>query len=1248
MQVRTSFLAALVCLILLLLTLTVSARSLNGVEILNAEWRGQTIEYLDREILVGLNKGLTEVEFVHQLGSLPVDIVRHADRFGFLKLRTKNPDQLFELIDRVEALQAVRYAEPNMVDHLYVIPNDPDFVKQWHYHNTGQVPPGGTPDADMDCPEGWDISTGSNSIIVGVLDSGIPMQGGVLSHPDLDEPSKFLIGTDISGGDAEPMDENGHGTHVSGTIGAESDNGIGVAGVAWDTKIMAIQVFDRYGSGSHENFRDGCIFGVDNGCKVLNYSGGGSAGETKEHGVAYADSNGVVLCAAAGNSYQGSVSWPGAYSTQYSNCICVSSTNTNDGSSGFSSIGPEVTIAAPGGTGSPFDTDDIWSTFPNYEYQIGIDYGLPQSYGPLAGTSMATPHVTGLCALILGVNPNLTPDDVRQILISTADDLGPTGFDNQFGWGRVNTFAALSQLKLVTIAHTPLPDTKDTVNDYEVLCTIFSDTLLVTSSLKLHYENGVSQYNLQLTPTGNPDEYHAYIAAQSPGTTVEYQLFAANARGDADTTDLHSFYVIDYAMLLNPTYAASVGAVDDTMWYEFTVTNDGLYNDSYTIAPIFPNWTTKVWEATGTTEISSLGPLAPYAAANFLISVEVPTSLYGDYDSTAIRLTSQAVGGIIKFCSIRTMSAGEPLSVPFSDVFPTNSVNIGKWVDYSGVEVNSNGLNEPSEVFSLNLDGNPNGGDYIISQAIDLGGHSGINISYYFQRGGGGEVPDVGDDLTIDYMNDAGGWSNLMTHLGDGTTMTSFEFVTLGVPLDGYHSGFRLRLSNTATSGDYDDWFVDNILIDWGPAISASPGTFSHTLVEGDSTFDQLVVENGGPGGLTYSIDLVPDLSGTLFGRLLQSGQVNPATYVSDYVDGEQPPLPVKGGFEGDPGPEVLFNAGGPDNFGYFWIDSDEPNGPTFNWVDVLATGTDVAGGLDDDNFIGPFPIGFAFPYYNNTYTDFYVCSNGMVGFGPTSGYGSVSNTSLPTAAAPNNIIAWCWDDLDPVDPTNPGVQVVYDNVGGTLVIQFEDYPEYSAGSGDVIDAEIILHPDGRIVLQYNTVAPGFDVESASIGIENEAGDDGLQVVHNALYLHDALAIEIVRPTQWLTLASLEGSLLSGEADTIAMQFGGAEVDSGYYKSNIEIYSNDPDPGDNPLVIPAELWVGGGGPAYTCGDANGDEIVNITDATFLIAYIFAGGAPPDPLESGDANCDALTNITDATYLIAYIFGGGPEPCADCP
>jgi len=410
--------------------------TLKGVEILKGIWQGYSIEYLDGEILVGLKADKTQQDFTNEVGSLPVEIVRLADRFGFLKLRVIGKHDLFGLIDQVGRLPSVRYAEPNMVGHLClisVIPNDPDFNKQWHYHNTGQVPPGGTPDADIDAPEGWEWTTGSSLIKVGVLDTGIPIQGGTLSHPDLDDATRFLLGYDFVNDDNMPADDHGHGTHVTGTIAAETDNNEGVAGVCWNCRILAIKVASQFGSISAEDFRDGCHYAVDNDCQVINFSGGFySSSSTLEDGVAYADTDNVLLCAAAGNADGGAVLWPAAYSPQYSNVICVSATDHNDQFASYSSQGPEVNVSAPGGYGWPYDVDDVYSTY------------LPTGYGYMAGTSMACPHVAGLAALILNQNPSLTPAQTRTWIQLTADDLGPPGFDNQYGWGRINLFKAVA------------------------------------------------------------------------------------------------------------------------------------------------------------------------------------------------------------------------------------------------------------------------------------------------------------------------------------------------------------------------------------------------------------------------------------------------------------------------------------------------------------------------------------------------------------------------------------------------------------------------------------------------------------------------------------------------------------------------------------------------------------------------------------------------------------------------------------
>jgi len=1492
----------------------VSAETLNGVEILSGQWRGQQIEYLDREILLMLQPNKSQAEFEQFIEGYPVEIVREADKWGFMKLKAQERSGLFELIEEIDQMSIIRYAEPNMVDRTFVIPNDSLFNTQWHYHNTGQVPPGGTPDADIDAPEGWDIGTGSDTIIVGVLDSGIPIQGGSLSHPDLDDPSRFILGQDVISLDMEPLDDNGHGTHVSGTIGAETNNGIGVAGVAWNVKIMAIKVFNSSGSGSHEYFRDGCIYGVDNGCKVLNYSGGGSAGETKEHGVAYADSNDVVVCAAAGNNNQGSVSWPGAYSVSYDNVICVSSTNTNDASSSFSSIGPEVTVAAPGGTGSPFDADDIQSTFPNYPCYLTTNYGLPQTYGPLAGTSMATPHVAGFAGLILSMNPSLTPDSVRQIMINTADDLGPAGFDNQFGWGRINVFNALSQMGSIIITHSPLPDTRDSLNDYEVSAVIWSMTDLVADSLLLYYEINSIWDEDTLLPTGAEDEYHAFIPAQSPGTTINYYLYAQNIDGDADTTDTYTFSVLDYDIILEPSTYTVAAPAYDTVWSEMYIINNGVYEDQYSLTLAGNVWQTSIWDEPRINQIGQTTLMLSGDSLPFYVRVLVPSSLEGEYDSVDIVAESFSQPGLSKTAILKTISTGEPWEIPFTDIFATTTFDNTKWESWDGAEINTLGIDEPSSPYSVDLNGDPNGGDQIITEMINLKdesnvvveyayqqtgdaespdanddliieyldadsnwielhrhlgadpdmtefeevelqlpagamhagfrlsirctatsgnyddwfvddiyvGHpsdydvavgpsfqseygpagdsavyslrvyndgflqdifdltssgawnvaffdaSGANqitstapvaggdsidivvkvevpagtplhtnnsttvtvisqgdnnitayamietvsagtpaeipwyetfpddslytqrwftyigglirysapgtpslpysynldggsdtmatqlidisafndvlLSYYYEMGGDEDVPEPGDNLWIDYRNSAGVWTNLMVHEGGGEAMTDFEYVNIALPVDAHHSNLQIRFRTFGSDAGEDDWFIDNIRLDRAPEINASPGAFSESLMQGDSSQAELIIENTGPGGLLYNIRISPHVvKDGIFAKGSGTGEFAPASRdYPDYVYTDDEP---KGSDIDYLGSSVEESKGGPDDFGYYWLDSDESGGPVYEWIDVSSMGTDLVGQLDDDNYIGPFDLGFEFTYYGNTYSQIYIGSNGIIGFDETSMEARIGRP-IPTATAPNNILAFMWDDLDPTDYDNTNAHVFLHTNGERCVIQFEDYPEYRADPGDVITMEVIISSDGRIKYQYRSIAPGFDVNNASVGIENALGNDGLEVVYDAPYLQENLAIEFFKPYDWLLLDKTEGEIPGGAADTIHCDFVTTEsLEPGTYISDIIIANNDPD--NAAVVIPAELEVMAE-PQYICGDADGSETVNVSDAVYIINFVFIGGTAPEPLQAADVNCDADVNVSDAVYIINYVFAGGAEPCAECP
>ncbi len=318
-----------------------------------------------------------------------------------------------------------------------VYPNDTYFSsEQWGLNNTGQY--GGILDADIDAPEAWGYTTGSNTVIVAIVDTGIDT-----SHPEFSGrllPGKHFF--DNGSSDNNVSDDKGHGTHVAGIAAANGNNGTGVAGVAWGVKILPIKVLSSSGQGYTSDVVAGINWAVSNGAKVINLSmGSTNSNSSLQAAINNAYSHGILVVASAGNcgdqyypyngcSYQSQPSYPAAGS----HVLAVAATDPNDDRASFSTVGSYVDVAAPGW--------DIYSTWPT---SIRDSSGYYSGYDWDSGTSMAAPFVTGLAALLYSRYPNYTPDQIAQAILQNADSVGGySGHNSSFGCGRINAANALA------------------------------------------------------------------------------------------------------------------------------------------------------------------------------------------------------------------------------------------------------------------------------------------------------------------------------------------------------------------------------------------------------------------------------------------------------------------------------------------------------------------------------------------------------------------------------------------------------------------------------------------------------------------------------------------------------------------------------------------------------------------------------------------------------------------------------------
>ncbi len=322
-----------------------------------------------------------------------------------------------DAVSRYRHHPAVEFIEPNWIVRADVVPTDPLFPQQWSLRNSGQT--GGTPGADVSAVPAWDVETGSPGVVVAIIDTGVDythpdLAANIWSNPGeipdngLDDDGNGLVddvrGYDFFNLDADPMDDNGHGTHVAGIAAAQGDNGIGIAGVAWNVKILPLKFLGSDGGGPISAAIDCIEYAVSQGAQVLNNSWGGfEFSAALELAVQHANDAGILFVAAAGNdaeSLDQSDHFPASF--RQPNVIAVAATTDRDELAPFSNYGlNSVPIAAPG--------TNILSTFPGDAYQV------------LNGTSMSAPFVSGALAVLKSEFPSMTAPQMKSVLLHSAD-----------------------------------------------------------------------------------------------------------------------------------------------------------------------------------------------------------------------------------------------------------------------------------------------------------------------------------------------------------------------------------------------------------------------------------------------------------------------------------------------------------------------------------------------------------------------------------------------------------------------------------------------------------------------------------------------------------------------------------------------------------------------------------------------------------------------------------------------------------
>lgn len=762
-----------------------------------------------------------------------LDVVNTTEKFGTFRVEIKNVADAFHISNTIYESGLVAFAHPDFYSPKKS-QADPLFNQQFQMHNTGQTIDGYAGTADMDCNalEAWGVTLGSSNITVAVIDDGLE------SHEDLRDGnnSSRIIGgySPANNGNGGTTSSSNHGVACAGIVGA-SHNNIGVQGVAPLVKMLSVNIF--VGGESTQDIADGITWAKNNGADVMSNSWGYTSCTANYSNInnAIADAvnngrggKGTVIIFASGNGYKTCVDYP----ANNSNVIAVGAFTNQGNKSNYSNAGSALDIAAPSNAVSPQPGAGVRTT----DRMGSSGYGSGNYTNGFGGTSAACPVVAGVAALVLGYNPNLTDAQVKNILYSTATDMGASGRDDNFGYGRVNALAALQA------AGGSAPTCSDGVQNGQetgVDCggpscppcqTGCSDNEV---SLTLNFDNYPEETSWAITnAAGNTVASGGTYGSQADGSTLTEDLCLVDGCYDLTISDSYgdgmccSYGNGSYSLSDGSTTLASGGSFGASETTNFCLGGGG----ADTQAPSTPSNLQASNIGTTTLDLSWNASSDNVAVTGYNILVDGQN--IGTTTSTSAAITGLSPATTYTFGISAYDEAGNT-SGTATTTATTQSEGGGSadstvilahyfesgwdgWADGGSDCYRYSGTRSWEGNYSIRIRDNSGVQSAMTSPTYDLSTYSSVKIKFYFYA----YSMENGEDFWVRY-NDGSGWQTVATY-ARGSSFDNNSFYSAVVTLDpsqvNLSSSGQFRFQCDA-SANGDQIYIDQVTVTgYGPA----------------------------------------------------------------------------------------------------------------------------------------------------------------------------------------------------------------------------------------------------------------------------------------------------------------------------------------------------------------------------------------------------------------------------------------------